>query len=134
MSEGKIRAIIKRPDEQFGHVTNISCTLENLQRTVGGYIETVTFPGADPKDTFVIICNEEGRLRDLPYNFVLFVTDTRWMIWDPIPLYGDIVVLGVDEDEFADCPLQLADWKKMVFPNKKAANAAAERFENGGGE
>ena len=56
------------------------------------------------------------------------------MIWDPIPLRGDIIVLGVDEDEFADCPLQLADWKKMVFPNMKAANAAAEKFENGGSE
>ena len=37
----KIRAIIKRPDEKYGHVTNISPTLENLQKTVGGYIEPV---------------------------------------------------------------------------------------------
>ena len=52
MSEGKIRAIVKRPDEKYGHVTNISCTLKNLQRIVGGPIETVSFgPGA------VIICN-----------------------------------------------------------------------------
>lgn len=134
MSEGKIRAIIKRPDERFGHVTNISCTLENLQRTVGGYIETVTFPGADPEDTFVIICNEEGLIRKLPFNSVIFNSDYRWMIWDPIPLRGDIIVLGVDEDEFTDCPLQLADWKKMVFPDMKAANAEADKFENGGGE
>ena len=35
MSEGKVRVIIKRPDEEFGHVTNISPSLENLQRNVG---------------------------------------------------------------------------------------------------
>lgn len=30
----KIKTIIKRPDEQYGHVTHISQTLENLQKTV----------------------------------------------------------------------------------------------------
>ena len=37
----KIKAIIKRPDEEFGHIANISCTLENLQKIVGGKIETL---------------------------------------------------------------------------------------------
>ena len=42
----KIRAIVKRPDEEIGHVTNISPTLQNLQNIVGGHIETVTIaPG-----------------------------------------------------------------------------------------
>lgn len=31
MTGDKIKVIIKRPDEQYGHVTNISNTLENLQ-------------------------------------------------------------------------------------------------------
>lgn len=43
----KIRAIIKRPDEEYGHVTHISATLENLQKTVGGYIETVGLTESD---------------------------------------------------------------------------------------
>lgn len=34
---GKVKVIIKRPDEKYGHVTNISTTLENLQRTVEGH-------------------------------------------------------------------------------------------------
>ena len=50
----KIKVIVKRPDEKDGHVTNISYTLENLQKTVEGHIETLTLPG------FTIICNEEG--------------------------------------------------------------------------
>ena len=43
----KIRAIIKRPDEEYGHVAHISATLENLQKTVGGYIETVGLTESD---------------------------------------------------------------------------------------
>lgn len=39
--DAKIKVIIKRADEEYGHVTNISHRLENLQNTVGGYIETV---------------------------------------------------------------------------------------------
>ena len=50
----KIRAIIKRADEQFGHVSNISASLKNLQKIVEGPIETVNVT-----DDTVIICNEE---------------------------------------------------------------------------
>ena len=42
MSDAKIRAIVKRPDEKYCHVANISNTLKNLQRTVEGPIETVS--------------------------------------------------------------------------------------------
>jgi len=52
MTGDKIKVIIKRPDEKYGHVTNITNTLENLQKTVEGYIETLTMPG------YVLILNE----------------------------------------------------------------------------
>ena len=111
----KMRAIIKRPDEEYGHVTNISCSLENLQRTVGGYIETVTFSGRmRAEDDFVIICDEEGLLNNKKYNCTVRVVDQRWPDFGEIPFCGDIAVLGVAGDEFADCPLTLAEWKKMV--------------------
>ena len=38
----KIKVIIKRPDEETGHVTWISNNLKVLQKHVEGYIETVT--------------------------------------------------------------------------------------------
>lgn len=50
----KIKVIIKQPG-RAPYVTNISNTLENLQKTVDGYIETVTLCS-----DLVIICNEEG--------------------------------------------------------------------------
>ena len=37
----KTKAIIKRPDEEYGHIANISCTLENVQEIVGGKSEAV---------------------------------------------------------------------------------------------
>ena len=58
----KIKCIVKRPGEQFGHMTWVSDSLENLQKTVGGYIETVTLP----EHNLVLICNEEGSIRDMP--------------------------------------------------------------------
>ena len=42
MRDAKIKVIIKRPDEKAGHVTNISASLKNLQKTVEGNIETVS--------------------------------------------------------------------------------------------
>ena len=110
----KLRAIIKRPDEKYGHVTNISDTLQNLRRTVGGRIETVTYPGKDPKDTFVIICREDGLIDGMPFNCIVDAEDPRWTLRGPIRYFGDIIVLGVSGDEFKDCPLQLAEWKKMI--------------------
>lgn len=66
MSDAKIKVIIKRPDEKAGHVTNISTSLKNLQKTVEGNIETVVV-GEDPK--VIMICNEEGKIQKLQKNF-----------------------------------------------------------------
>ena len=95
----KIKAIIKRADSK-PYVTWISNTLENLQNLVDGYIETVTLA----KD-MVIICNEEGRLRELPYNCNICGVD----------FVGDILFVGVAKDEFADVPIDFQDFKRL-FP------------------
>jgi len=84
----KIRAIIKRPDEK-GHVSFIGDSLENLQRTVDGYIEAVTI-----MSDVVVICNEEGRLNGLDPNCRIAGYD----------FVGTIALLGVAGDEFADLP------------------------------
>ena len=99
----KIKVIIKRPDEEYGHVTNISPRLENLQKTVGGYIETIS------NDAFTIICNEEGKLLNLEPN-MRYCGDV---------LRGTIIVCGVDGDEFGDIQISLAVWKKIVDKQKE---------------
>lgn len=101
---GKIRAIIKRPDEEYGHVTYISNTLENLQKTVGGYIETVGLTESD-----VIIVNEEGKLQGLERNLRMY-GDTVYSD----TLVGTIIVIGTEGDEFADVKMDFGMWKNLV--------------------
>ena len=95
----KIRAIIKRPDEPFGHMTNISNTLANLQNTVGGYIETITI-----RDGLVIVCNEEGKLKGLAPNFKIPGDE----------IVGTVIICGTEGEEFTDIPIEMASWKEYL--------------------
>lgn len=96
----KIKVIIKRPDEPVGHVTAISNTLQNFQRTVGGNIETICLD-VDA----IIICNEEGKLRNLEPNIEI----------DGDILVGTIIVVGIAEEDFADIPADMWErWKEFI--------------------
>ena len=99
----KIRAIVKRWDEEYGHMTSVSNTLKNLQNLVGGYIETVTLREKTDSDSIVIICNEEGLINGLQYNCTIAGHQ----------LFGDIVVVGIDGEEFGDLPIDFKTWKKV---------------------
>jgi len=103
----KIKCIVKRPDEQFGHVTWISDSLKNLQKTVGGYIETVMFDNG-----LVLICNEEGKIRDMPYNFTLRRIHGIIPIHNPI--FGTVIACGAEEDQLADVPIDFNEWKALL--------------------
>ena len=108
----KIYVAVKRPGELPRHVW-MANSLENFQRYVGGYIETVTLA-----TDLVIICNEEGRLRELPYNCTICGVD----------LVGDIVIAGAKDDEFADLP---CNWKtlKTLLPSLWEANDGNRKTE-----
>ena len=103
----KIKVFMKRPDSQKGYMTWISNNLPSLQRNVEGYIETVTETlhwedGRDMK--IVIVCNEEGRLRHLPYCCTILGTD----------YVGNILICGVEGDEFVDIPLTMQEVKMIM--------------------
>ena len=83
-----MRALRFRPGEA-GELVKVENTLEALQKEVGGYIETFTFA-----TDACVICNEEGKLRGLPYNRNLLGED----------FVGTILVVGVKGEEFADLP------------------------------
>lgn len=78
----------KEPGGEF-YVKNIPNTLEAMQTEVGGYIETVRVDS-----TCCIVCDEEGKLKGLPYNIRL----------DSEDLVGPIFVVGTKGDEFCDVP------------------------------
>lgn len=96
----KIKCYVKRPDS-LPYTTYLSDSLENLQRFVGGHIEVVSLTS-----DMVVICNEEGRIRNLPpcgyvYNH-LFV--------------GPIIFCGVKGEEFDDVPISFKTFK-AIFAN-----------------
>ena len=95
-----ISALIKRPGEIPRHV-NISNTLEALQKNVDGYIECVKIC----KD-IVVICDEEGRLKGKTYNCELC----------GYSFVGDILMVGLDGEEFTDLPVSWTDMK-VLFPH-----------------
>ena len=97
--DNKIRVYVKEPGRS-PELKEVDNTLEALQKIVGGFIETVSIA-----DNAVIICNEEGRLKDLPYNCSLFGGD----------YVGTIILAGVDEDEFDDWQLSPSS-TKVLFP------------------
>ena len=104
-----IRAFVKRPDSGW-YATNISNNLESLQRLVGGYIETVTIA----RDA-ILICNEEGRIQDLPYCCQIGGT----------PFFGTVALVGCDGEEFADLPstLHLKEWKAIAEVKRRTRYA-----------
>ena len=81
-----MRAIYKKPGEK-PQVIDIDNSLKALQEAVGCYIETITFA-----TDACIVCNEEGRLKKMPYNCKLL----------GVELVGPVLVVGVDGDEFTD--------------------------------
>ena len=85
----KIKAYAIRPGDFQGHFIDIENELEPLQEFVGGYIETVSL-----FTNLVIICNEEGRLRDMDYCCTILGHD----------FVGPVLIVGRDRDEFDDVP------------------------------
>ena len=109
-----MKVIIKRPCDQFGEETTIPNTLRALQETVGGYIETVTLDNG-----LVLICNEEGKIRDMPYNFTLrflhYFNPTDAVEVRPYQMiFGTVIVCGAEEDQLADVPIDFNEWKALL--------------------
>lgn len=50
------------------------------------------------------ICNEEGRLLGLPHNCTI----------NDFSFVGDIAIVGIDGDDFGDCPISFDQWKEII--------------------
>ena len=99
-----MKAIKKLPFDPFapaGRIIDIDNTLKALQQAVGGHIEPVTLRS---RPDVCVLCDEEGLIYNLPYNCRI----------DGVDLVGTILAVGVDGDEFTDCPLTLEEWEGML--------------------
>lgn len=93
----KIKVMIKEPGENW-ESREVDNTLRTFQGLVGGHIETVHV-----RDDLLLLVNEESVLEELEPN--LYVRG----YW----LRGTIVAVGVNGEDFTDCPLQRA-WEMRI--------------------
>jgi len=92
--------VVIRPNGRYDSL-NCEPTLKNLQTLVGGYIEVI--PGFTKFGTIpaIVIGDEEGRIRNKPYNNRATVECAKCMNNSGHQLFGDIVVLtGKAKKEF----------------------------------
>ena len=99
MKNKTIRAIVKLPGEEAQPII-IENTLQAFQNAVGGYIETVTITG-----DLVVICDEDGRLKELPDHCSICGVD----------FVGPILGVGVKRDNFADAPIGAAEFTRLFI-------------------
>lgn len=83
----KIKVVIKEVDKA-PYVAEIENTLEAQQEIVGGYIECIDF-----NDEVVMVCDEEGKLKNKPINFM---REYYGVNYDYI--VGTVFFVGIDED------------------------------------
>lgn len=96
----KIEVIVKEPGKPM-YKKMIRNELEEFQDIVEGFIETIP---VDRGGRVGLICNEEGKLLDLPPNFI---------IGSDI-IMGNAVFVGVDGEVFADCPATRTELMLLV--------------------
>lgn len=81
-----MKVIIKQVNKE-PEIRDIENTLEAMQKIVGGYIELVPV-----RTGCVMLCNEEGRIQKLPYNFNLGNNN----------IVGDVIFTRQSDTEFTD--------------------------------
>lgn len=83
---GVISAIVKRPGA-VARRESVENNIESYQALVGGYVEVI------PLRYCLMLVNEDGKMLDLPRNFVMSGT----------PILGTAVFVGNGSEDFADC-------------------------------
>ena len=78
-------------------------TLEQMQKTVGGYIQAI-FPWDDP---VALICDEEGLLKQSVFNRI---------VAPEVAIFGIFFLCGLDEEDFSDLPDDLMEkYSDMLY-------------------
>ena len=87
----------------------IDGSLEGMQRVVGGYIQAI-YPFEDP---VALICNEEGKLLELPFNRAL--RDEDGDIYDIVSGTFFLCSAPPDSDGFEDLSHELMEKYNQRF-------------------
>jgi Domain of unknown function (DUF3846) len=100
---------------QEPEVLTVEHNITNLQKLVGGYIETVRLP-----DDVLMVVNEEGLIHDLPLNFVTFVREGASV--KPVhEIVGDVFFVSMLGEDFISLDkVQIQNIKRMFMFDRNA--------------
>ena len=87
----------------------IDGSLQGMQQVVGGYIQAI-YPFEDP---VALICNEEGKILDLPFNRAL--RDEDGDIYDIVSGTFFLCSAPPDSDSFEDLSDELMERYSLMF-------------------
>lgn len=87
MKQAEVKVIIAEPMRE-AYIYTIKNELAELQKIVGGYIQTVPFTR---EDNVCIICNEEGKMNGMALNRALYHEGEMWDI-----IAGTMIIVGDD--------------------------------------
>lgn len=105
MAKDNILLCLRKEAGKEAYVDLIPNELKALQEAVGGYIETLTIAS-----DVTLIVNEEGTPLGLPYNCNVCGAE----------LFGTILVVGVDGEEFCSLPgHKIMQYKRVIFGEEK---------------
>ena len=101
-----MNALLVEPNA-IARKVQIGNELKDLQNAVGGLIQAI-YPFDDP---VAIICNDEGKLLNMPFNRALYTEDGE--IYDIIA--GSFLITGLTEDNFGSLSEDLAQKYMSMF-------------------
>ena len=116
----KLRVILCRPGEA-AEVVEIEDELESMQELVGGLIEPYDpfYSETDPRyENVILVCNEEGKLMQLPLNRAIVDEDGRVMDVIRGPFF--LCYAPVESERFLSIPPDLEEefLRKYELPEK----------------
>lgn len=97
---GSIRVLLVEPNKE-PCVIDVVHRLDELQRVIGGYVQMLPLS----KDV-VILCDEDGRLKQLPFNRTIRIKGFD------IPIVGKFLVCAVNDTDFDSLSEeQIEEWR-----------------------
>ena len=89
-----MRAVLKKPGKN-PEVVDIENTLNGIRSAVGGYFQAVVF---SEEENIIMLCDEEGKLNGLDYNFSMRGKDSR-IIDDVV---GNVLFVSAGDEDFRE--------------------------------
>ncbi|WMJ22888.1 DUF3846 domain-containing protein [Paludicola sp. MB14-C6] len=90
-AQDTMKVVVVKPNKK-AEIIEIDSSLESLQAIVGGHIEAL-YPY---NEEVAIVCNEEGKLEQLPLNRAIYSDDNEMIDI----LAGNFFICGLGEDDF----------------------------------